>query len=111
MLNYKELRLGNIILNNNEFKIVDINTIKEIKNNNENFSGIAITKEILEKLDIPTQVTLDDQYWFEPDGRWLVEVVKDPTAENNYIGQCFFVHQLQNLMFALNGKEIKWRNN
>ena len=106
MINIKELRIGNIIEHQEKIAEVDIDILNSIDKDPINFSGVKVSDEWLEKFNIPTKETDGFEYWFDAKGSWLVEVVQEGSTENNYIAQCFFVHQLQNIYFALTGEEL-----
>ena len=106
MINIKELRIGNIVENGDGVKTVDLEILNSINQDPEKFSGVKVTEEWLQKFQIPLQENREFEYWFDSKGSWLVEVVQEGSTENNYIAQCFFVHQLQNIYFALTGEEI-----
>lgn len=106
MINIKELRIGNMIEKTGNPVEVDIKVLQDIDQDPEAFSGLKIDEEWLKKYDIPLEENKDYEYWFDAKGSWLVEVVQDTCTENNYIAQCFYVHQLQNIYFALTGEEL-----
>ncbi|GAC1381907.1 MAG: hypothetical protein NVSMB45_07430 [Ginsengibacter sp.] len=106
MIDIKELRIGNIIEKGGNAQEVDIKTLQEIMEDPAPFAGMKIDEEWLKKFDIPLKENKDYEYWFDSKGSWLVEIVQDECTENNYIAQCFFVHQLQNIYFALTGEEL-----
>ena len=106
MIQIRELRIGNIIEQEGKITAVDIDVLIAIDKNPESFSGVKVTEEWLKKFNIPTVENRENEYWFDFKGSWLVEVVQEGSTENNYIAQCFLVHQLQNIYFALTGEEL-----
>lgn len=106
MINIRELRIGNFIENSGEIVEVGVDLFKAIEQEPNKFSGIKINDDWLKKFNIPIEEKEGFEYWFDSKGSWLVEVVQEGSTENNYIAQCFFVHQLQNIYFALTGEEI-----
>ena len=106
MINIKELRIGNIVEDNTGVKVVDIEILNAIHADPEKYGPVKVDDQWLEKFQIPLEEDREFEYWFDAKGSWLVEVVQEGSTENNYIAQCFFVHQLQNIYFALTGDEI-----
>ena len=121
MINAKELRLGNLILKNGKIYeittlfFVDLHdgTIRENYNNSYVIEPIKLTKEWLNKLG------LNVNKWFCENSYCVVE---DKTDDTSY-GWCMkvqnashtkeiefgyfkYVHELQNLYYALIGSEL-----
>lgn len=112
MINANELRIGNyVIATNGEYVAIDAGGINAIANGwlgNEELpiTAIPLTPEILEKAG------------FVHDTAWGLFTIKTETGEiilsDDYILQStdtltklYFLHQLQNLYFALCGEELE----
>lgn len=115
MINEKELRIGNWVKQKGvEIKIHGAYAIYAIEQNPELFKPIPLTEERLIKFGlIGIQVSLvGDKSWDFWDsspfsierynGRWAVNVPQ----WGYIIDNLEYVHQLQNLYFALAGKEL-----
>lgn len=118
MIDARELRIGNIVYFNN-YKQLDINQIKTLtfidfeqicydKHANR-FSPIQITTEILEKwfgfekIDFDYfELKAEKNYYCHIDELGFGFALEHETF---YI--CEYVHELQNLYFALTGEELK----
>ena len=121
MINAKELRLGNLILKNGKIYeittlfFVDLHdgTVRENYNNSYVIEPIKLTEELLNKLG------LNVNKWFCENSYCVVE---DKTGDTSY-GWCMkvqnashtkeiefgyfkYVHELQNLYYALTGSEL-----
>jgi len=107
-LTANELRIGNLVYYCDEVAIVDVNSIKLVTINHKGFSPIPLTEEWLVKLG------------FEKYGNGLnaifhiktIEFISHPFNDVFYMrnSPCTVhiksIHQLQNLYFALTGKEL-----
>jgi len=114
----KELRIGNYVTLNNDIKIVNGNLIKE-QEQSEMIIGeiylepIPITEEWLFKFgflkDLDNDIYLNiNAYAFLYWQNDRVELLDD---DNNFmISYCKYVHQLQNLYFALTGEELTFKS-
>ena len=121
MINAKDLRLGNLILKNGKIYeittlfFVDLHdgTVRENYNNSYVIEPIKLTEELLNKLG------LNVNKWFCENSYCVVE---DKTGDTSY-GWCMkvqnashtkeiefgyfkYVHELQNLYYALTGSEL-----
>lgn len=122
MINIKELRIGNIIYeldrnNTNGSKYITEITLAE-------FYGIAITEHPVEEYYEPIQLTPEilekcgfvkvDEMSFNLNGV-LISVIGNIFVYNWYVigdmqkkATCFhYLHELQNLFYALTGEELK----
>lgn len=82
------------------------------------FNPIPITRELLEKTLGPNDDSwknpenhfelIGNAYleWFEHDGEAKIHVLPFDQTEDSYIGDVKYVHELQNLYFALHRQEI-----
>lgn len=131
MIKATELRKGNLVLAKNAISgIEEITVVEDIIGERginwmyiEDMSGpeysfseinpIPLTPEILEKLNMRKERVAgfsetDGQWWLLNGARFLFEYDKE--AEIYYNGifgiKVIFVHQLQNLYFALTGEEL-----
>ncbi len=132
MITAQELRIGNFIFetqgeyqhesdsfnfneNDKNFRIVDLDILKLIHSNNEYylFQPIPLTPEILEKCGFEKdEHDFELKINFEARLKWSAE--DNPAKEvtlwlhNDYPAQSiFYLHQLQNLYFALTGEELE----
>lgn len=104
MINANELRIGNLVEKNGVVYVADFITIRMA----HNYNPIPLTPEILEKAGFEIQISQIDfwkkgkvyMYW---DGEEL-------SANFGHIEQLDvhvkYLHQLQNLFFALTGEEL-----
>lgn len=111
----EEIRTGNLILRIGNIHEVDWGTIKicahRNKQFNEDFKPVQLTDEWLERLGFVGDSILGTQtlyknngveIWvFRNDNTFLVDNIKRKSVYLKY------VHQLQNLYFALTGQELK----
>ena len=130
MISGNELRKGNLVYNG-DGKIVEVETITHISINYQldfgalwtyeeydfdNLNGIPITEEWLLKLGfISSDINNSIRIHFEhcTDYRFEYYITKIPNYHKedmyfsgNSIANIKYVHQLQNLYFALSGKEL-----
>lgn len=102
-MNRTELRIGNLFNPNNPVMVEDWMLLKDSK---INFEPISLTEEWLSKMDFHndeflgcfTNYELDIKYFF-------YDVVYFGSKKIDY--DLKYVHQLQNLAFAISGKELK----
>jgi hypothetical protein len=116
MINANELRIGNLIKYIASGQWVEVNgdvMIGMIENGFEEFCPINLTPEILEKCGFqPFQknnffksyITIDDR----GDGNWVVAEFDQVDGNIHLFRNTIkYLHQLQNLYFALAGEELK----
>ena len=99
-----ELRIGNFYDNNGFVSVVSPNTIEEVWNAERSWvKPIPLTEEWLLKFGF---VIHEDGYITCPNGRqWILHLDNEFEFEAlNII--VIYVHQLQNLYFALTGEEL-----
>jgi hypothetical protein len=127
MIQAKELRLGNLVLKqgfeyydgkkvpDNGIKEVDYRLFEDVIDDPGHFDGISLTPEWLEGLDFKkyTGTTGKEIYKF-PVGRLAIYKTGDDYTvgvfdfDGGYLHlvSLQYVHQLQNLYFALTGEEL-----
>lgn len=117
MIKANELRIGNLI--NYGYKVAIVNAIREdgglnVKLENtllgaefECFKPIPLTPEILENVGFINR----DSYWHSKDfsmfleGDYYFQYISTPTS-NGFL-KVNYLHQLQNLYFALTNEELE----
>ena len=121
MIQPQELRIGNYIFYKNE--IFEVDAISKshtyllkgkniVKTTPECLNPIPLTEKILLKFGFEKQHNEDDfDYWFKKgfcdDILW--EHSEGFCHSLNYGGDIKYVHQLQNLYFALTGEELTFK--
>ena len=124
MVEANELRVGNWValdLNHSdtsEFQIelADLNLIATDKN--RNYNPIPLTDEWLVKFGFEKNKNKVDIYelgrlriWIGSNGRCLAYLIEEDTTFGHYIPVPIeYVHQLQNLYFAITGEELTIKN-
>ena len=118
-----EMRIGNIMLDD-EYNVVNVERINSdriheftmvSKNNGRiypsNIYKIPITKQWLEKLGF-VKDTETDYRWFLPDGTITFDLDDYCVriSDSWEFGKKMYVNELQNLFFALTGKELHSKN-
>ena len=105
-----ELRIGNLILKEGEIITVSSFTLYNVERDEEAFEPIVLTEKWLLKLGFEWDIF----YQGYTDGNWVIK----PNDEKGYrlsygkrkydviVWTIQYVHQLQNLYFALTGKEL-----
>lgn len=124
MIKKEELRIGNKVNYHNDstlFTVIEIDTlgIRVVNEEQETwieydcFSPIPLTPEILEKCGFVK--TLSGSYTIMDEDCWLTTIIggyiyskcySSNTGEFFEVGQVKYLHQLQNLYFALTGIEL-----
>lgn len=118
-LKANELRIGNLIEINapitNKIIVVDVYHISELKKNKDFFKPIPLTEEWLFKFGFEKRKERDNFYYFgfgkNPITKDWILCLKYFKDENIFFFMNGFhiikyVHQLQNLYFALTNKEL-----
>lgn len=110
-----ELRIGNLYLNNGVVDTVSVGLLGYLDQNNPiGVDPIPLTEEWLIKAGLEGKfITIGDDVHFEYDVKNNELIIGGPDACT--YGQCFcaeckYVHQLQNLYFALTGEELTFKN-
>lgn len=111
MIDVKELRLGNYVLDGGHIVPVNVSVIEDLLIYPHIYDPVLLTSEIL------TNCNFTGGY-MEFNGGCMLRVDKDEEAtimgmDSATMGQsvsvpCKYLHQLQNLFFALTGKELKY---
>lgn len=113
-----QLRIGNLIsiskgFHNDDIRYVDLKMLEAINNGFEMF-GIPLSWETLEKVGF--ELSQDGFYYFGDDATFRIHdnmmlidmAYTDPTDDSVFymnIGDVQYIHELQNLIFALTGEE------
>ena len=102
-----ELRIGNFVAKNGEIYESDFITIRMAKN----YEPIPLTEEWLIKFGLNKTVDHPGRKLYEHDDiipLWFSDKrgITDFYASRVRIRECKYVHQLQNLYFALTGEEL-----
>ena len=109
----KDLRIGNYIDYTTEREIVTMQTTYEylrlIHNGNKNFKPIQLTEEWLLKFGFKYSSRLEefmfkDNFEIQPYKRGFLNAVI--WCDNQVLEELKYVHELQNLYFALTGEEL-----
>lgn len=89
-------------------KVVSIQHFDKIKTMRGWFahSNIPITEEWLLKFGFEKEPKIELENYYFKDG-WLCENYSEGDGGIHFIAKCEYVHQLQNLYFALTGKELQ----
>lgn len=107
-----ELRIGNWVSNGEKYFTMDSNTIYDLHNFNVPFEGILLTPEILEKsgFDYVSKYTCRIKGWAflrSFGGTGLIFHYDHDSNPRNRQVTMKYLHQLQNLYFALTGGELE----
>jgi hypothetical protein len=101
----QELRIGNLILKEGEIITVSSYTFYNIECDEEAFEPIPLTKELLLRLGFDVN---NRPEWIDQLKKY--EIICGTTSylrgAENSVHPIKYVHQLQNLHFALTGEEI-----
>lgn len=120
MIKANELRIGNFITIDNGEKPpyiyeVTAHDMEEIDGCGEDCFPIPLTPEILEKCGLRLQAQRTSIYirdrlkiWIGHINGGIAYLKNEDTDDSFYIGQVSYLHQLQNLYFALTGKELEY---
>lgn len=107
MIIANELRIGNWYNHNGEFKQATPNTILEVWEADRIWvMPIPLTPEILERAGFEFY-TYCDCWVIETTTGEIILSDKYILQSTDSITQLYFLHQLQNLFFALTGEELK----
>ncbi len=124
MINARELRIGNLIYENTidleNGNMVDViitvepNSISQCYQRTNSFKPIELTEDILIKCGFIRDGISDDEIWQKWYDVSCFKIIKGTT--DYYIIPCYptcrikYLHQLQNLYYALTGKELEIKN-
>jgi hypothetical protein len=101
MIKSQELRIGNRVLLNNKYLII---RSKDFNNNIfDNINPVKLTEEILLKCGFLPCSIRDNHYTIKGHHIWLLE--DRFYCDKNGV-QLKYLHQLQNLYFALTGNDL-----
>lgn len=104
----KELRIGNLV--NRDGKNIVINSGYEIDNYEGQYKPIPLTEEWLLKFGFEIKLKLSGHNGFYLNGFYIIKsnYVFELLIEGSSVilSKIKFVHQLQNLYFALTGQEL-----
>lgn len=103
MIKASELRLGNWVSCEGKPYQVNMNILQSFTVSPVWMDPIPLTPEILEKCDF-------DEWGFQivrKDGYISIQANQYIMDEENEIATCEYLHQLQNLYFALTGEELE----
>jgi hypothetical protein len=109
-MNAKELRIGNWVMYSSKIQVNE-NKIKECVEHPSRFQPIPITEEWLDRFRFSDIEEVDDfkQYRRFDDPQKIIQFPRGSEAHfyaGNYPVAIRYVHQLQNLFYALTGKEL-----
>ena len=113
-MNFQELRIGNRVLNNDVEIEVILDTfywVTECVMNESDYQPIPLTEDWLVKLGFDKDNTIynigidkkGSIYWSE---RGILYISESIELNYAFQSECKYVHQLQNLYFALTQKEL-----
>jgi hypothetical protein len=111
----QELRIGNLLYNDNVVVTIDARTIFDIWDDAglKKYNPIPLTEEWLYKTNHILDTTnnwfyklqMYEEYMIRKCGNgWLLFL--DGVSENKFSVEVFYLHQLQNLYYALTGEEL-----
>jgi hypothetical protein len=115
-----ELRIGNFLLKNNmviECDSYSISSIENYENRAKEYEPILLTEGWLEKFGFYDDIEYDDYLEMKIKNDDWDRILTVKKFDNHFmvgnrfgewvvLGQCKYIHQLQNLYFALTGKEL-----
>jgi hypothetical protein len=111
----KDLRIGNLVKGNSRggTHVLDIEILKYIDETKSGYSPIPLTEECLEKLGFYL-IENDNKFYHEKSTRIFIDI-NNPICitYNNAKGSVKiieYVHELQNLYFALTGEELELKH-
>ena len=108
----RELRIGNLVKRLNDLKKIDLSDLECISEGSKIYSGIPLTEEWLLKFGFKKQYSNyiieagDYFHSVKKDGEEWIYSYDESDACCYELRSIKHVHQLQNLYFALNDKEL-----
>ena len=115
MIQLNELRIGNWF-KTNIYQQVTLEHLDFLLNDNIKdksvMQPIELTAEILEKCGFMKEKGIDVyslgrlRLWIGTRGKSLCYLIEEDTTTGHYITSIEYIHQLQNLVFALTGEEL-----
>lgn len=121
MISAKELRIGNILMKDGIQVTIDARSIFDIWDKSDKYSPIPLTPEILERVGFEkTTHKLNEFniiYYDYRQGNWVLSVITtgvevefapsfETIEDRQHICTIHYLHQLQNLYFALTGIDL-----
>jgi hypothetical protein len=101
-----ELRLGNLVIDGHDVEVVNYRMIEMLVKNQAEFDPIPLTEEWVEKFGFhfkgDDEYRLDGEYHLEKESRGAYDFY----FVDGWLGTIKYVHQLQNLFYALTRKEL-----
>lgn len=118
MINANELRIGNWVRLNDELIQITWRDIRYTSEVGSSLEGIPLTPEVLEACGLPKN---ERGYFCFPGGRYVivqmsnaftlfVDLMETRPDVMEMLAGFKYLHQLQNLYFALTGQELNYQN-
>lgn len=128
MIDPKEVRIGNILKSSDSSKLINVFHIDEDDDRGRinyigvnNYQPVELTPEILEAagfgyngndkcfgyVNETEEILIELGDYYEDDGRAVFYYNLPDTDNSTCIAYCKYLHQLQNLYFALTGQELQ----
>ena len=103
-----ELRIGNLIKDGNDFEQVTIDHLNCLNSRRCEFDSVKINEEWLLKSGF--NIKKDNKFYHKENDRLYVDI-SNPISihlgnKNGLLKQIDYIHQLQNLFFALTNQEL-----
>lgn len=124
MIKAQELRLGNIVLRDGEYHVIDAYDILSASVGDIEFEGVVLTGDVLARCGFEDDsyanfiITMPDNPLsnFKSNARWIRISFKEYACLNlqetiditdyDISAPCKYLHQLQNLFFSICGEEL-----
>jgi hypothetical protein len=114
-MNAKELRIGNYLKKDGVMVTIDARSIFDIWDVDERYKPIPLTEDWLLKFGFSENYHGIYSTWGFQDFDRYFEINQEPCLFEYFASPKWikleFVHQLQNLYFALEGEELKFKDN
>lgn len=118
-LSAKDLRIGNLLYRYEKIVYVNIGILQKIQNGSVIYRPIPISEEWL--LNLGFENIIEYIGYKHPKlkllGRWAIrksfvsdEIISKPFLRFDRLTDVYYVHQLQNIFFALTGEELTFKN-
>jgi hypothetical protein len=108
-----ELRIGNLVYFNGNLEKIDLDSFHGIATYDcfDSYNPIQLTIEWLIKFGFEHELNQYENHFVNPDNSWLIfefdtDEKKWYCSNGRTIANLEYVHQLQNLYFALTGEEL-----
>lgn len=107
----KQIRIGNLVMDGHEVEKVNARMISMLAGNHADFDPIPLTEEWLLKFGFEFHVNANcENFYYTKDAFICIRCDEDFEWFRYYNGDFYseieYVHQLQNLYFALTGEEL-----